>query len=122
MAKILVCEDEEGLRKLYDYLLTKRGHEVVLHEDGKQATPEYLKEHSIDLLITDLVMPNREGLSTIQHVRRADPEFPIICISGGLPTRRSELLNMAANAGASALVPKPFKNQDLIEILEEFGF
>ncbi|MGE5270979.1 MAG: response regulator [Thiohalocapsa sp.] len=113
MATIIVVDDEPDLRRLVRYVLEDAGHTVIEFVDGRGAI-EHLKRESADLLITDIFMPNFEGLETIRMVRTLRPELPILAISG-LLNERSDYLGVAARFGADATLRKPFEPSELIE-------
>jgi CheY-like chemotaxis protein len=108
MKRILLIEDDENIRKMLRLALEGYGYEVTEACDGKQGLESY-KASPADLVITDLVMPEKEGLETIQDLRKAHPHVKIIAMSGGSRSNAGENLKMAKLLGASALVSKPFE-------------
>ena len=117
MATIIIIDDEEGLRKMLRHSLENLGH--VIHEapDGRRGV-ELVKSHSPDLIITDILMPEQEGLETIRLVRRSAPDIPIIAISGGGRTARMDFLEVAQEFGANATVSKPFRPREFVQLVE----
>ena len=105
MAKILLIDDDTNLRTMTTMALAAAGHQVVEAKDGKQGV-RLFHEHRPDLVITDLIMPDQEGIETIAQLRRAQPGRPIIAISGGL-THSALYLNIAAKVGAHHTLAKP---------------
>ena len=81
MAKILVIDDEPDIRSIMCRVLETAGHEVVAFGNGSGAI-DHVKREPADLLITDIFMPDVEGLETIREIRRLRPDMPIIAISG----------------------------------------
>ena len=82
MARILIIDDEEKFRKMLRQMLERAGHEVVEAPDGKEGVKLY-REKLTDLIITDIFMPEKEGIQTIKELKRDFPEAKIIAISGG---------------------------------------
>lgn len=119
MAKILIIEDEEDIRSLYKRLLHQAGHDVIEAADGDEGISLYRSELP-DLIITDIIMPGKEGIETIMELRRDFPEVKIIAISGGgqvLPG--SVCLQLAEKLGAAKTLAKPFSKQELLEAVGE---
>jgi hypothetical protein len=102
-ARILVADDEAGVRRFLRAVLEEGGYEVVEAADGKQALQEALAGR-VDLVITDLVMPEQEGIETIQALRRDVPGVGIIAISGAF---EGQFLKTALLLGADAGLSKP---------------
>jgi CheY-like chemotaxis protein len=115
-ARILVVDDEEGVRSLLRHLLTAAGHYVVEATNGKDAT-EKLKAEHIDLMITDLVMPEREGIETILELHRTRPDLGIIAMSGAFG---GQFLRAARLFGARATLAKPIDPDVLLAEVEGF--
>ena len=108
-ARILVADDEPAIRGFLRKLLESAGYEVVEASDGKQVLLRVRTEH-VGLVITDLVMPEKEGIETIQALRREFPGVGIIAISGAF---EGECLGAARMLGAHAVLNKPV-NIDLL--------
>ena len=113
MAHILVTDDDLEIRQLLCLLLRRDGHEVVEAADGAEAL-RALREAPFDLLLCDLVMPNKEGLETIRAARRAFPGLRIVAMSGGMRGGR-DFLKVARLLGADAVLAKPFSGQELLD-------
>jgi len=109
-ARILVADDEAGVRKLLRTALEDRGYEVVEAEDGKEALKE-ARAGRLDLVITDLVMPEQDGIETIQALRREVPGVGIIAISGAF---QGQFLKTAQLLGADAALSKPVSTDLLL--------
>ena len=77
-------------------------------------------KENIDLVITDIIMPNKEGLQVIKEFRRKNSILPIIAISGGGHTKNENFLNAADELGASAILPKPFRLKKIIELVKHY--
>lgn len=116
MAKILLIDDDEALRRVLSKALGHAGHSVIQASDGQQGI-EIARVTSVDLVVTDLIMPVREGVETILCLRREKPALPIIAISGD--GSNSELyLEIAAKIGAKRILPKPFTPPELLELID----
>lgn len=111
MSQILVIDDDSLLRTTLRAVLERMGHQVVLAEHGQRAVQimnEPLK--SPDLVITDMVMPEMDGLEVIHYFRMHHPNIPIIAISGEMP---ESFLHLAGRLGARATMRKPLQNAEL---------
>ena len=105
---ILVVEDNSGLREALVAVLENSGHAALGASNGKVALA-YARQHPIALLITDLIMPEQEGIETIRLFVREFPDIPIIAISGN-----PEYLPAAKHIGAVVVLAKPFGHADLL--------
>ncbi len=119
MSLILVVDDEQPIRELVQTLLEMHGYEVVQAADGRAALA-LLRETSPDLLVTDIFMPEMEGLEMIQKVRALHPTLGIIAMSGGVPRGPgANYLKMAKAFGAMRMLEKPFTAAQLIAAVRE---
>jgi DNA-binding response OmpR family regulator len=119
MKAILLVEDELLLREGVMENLEAHGYTVIGAGDGKEAL-EWLDQTEISLIITDLVMPNMNGVEFIKQVRLKYPKVPIIVSSGSTDTVRSRLGISNINVpGASASIMKPFKSKELVDLVEK---
>jgi DNA-binding NtrC family response regulator len=118
MASILVVDDEEQMRTLLEMLLTRAGHEVVTASNGREGMQRY-RARPMDLVITDLIMPEREGVETIIELARGYPLCKIIAMSGGGRVGSQDYLPLAGSLGAHATLAKPFSNERLLKIIQE---
>lgn len=108
MKKILVIDDDLQFNKMVCMILVDAGYEVRSAYDGSEGVKMFRQERS-DLVITDLYMPEKEGLETIMELRQEDSRIKILVMSGGSPhMNMSEMFNMAELFGADAALPKPF--------------
>ena len=112
--RILVVEDEETVRFLISSALEKVGHTVAEAENGVEAE-RLLKAQTFDLVITDLIMPERDGLETIRYLRAHHPEVKIIAVS--TPSTLM-LLECARLLGAHGTLAKPFTLMDLEQAVD----
>jgi DNA-binding response OmpR family regulator len=112
--RILVADDDEAIRKLFGSILSAAGYEVVQAEDGAQAL-KLIGDRPFDVLITDLVMPNREGLEIIRAIRKGRSRLKIIAVSGALG---GSFLGVAAALGADLALAKPVGPAELVAAVE----
>jgi len=113
---ILVVEDDELQRRLLKSQLERMGHRVFEAADGNQALRVYHSE-SIEVVITDVMMPDRDGLELILELKRSVPDLPMIAISGGMSMANYDPLPLARLFGASVL-SKPFSQKELESVLD----
>jgi CheY-like chemotaxis protein len=119
MRRILLIDDEEKIRSVLQTLLTRAGYEVVPAEDGQKGLRRF-REQPMDLVITDIVMPDKEGLSTIRELHRDFPKLPIIALSGGGVAAGAEAyLNIAQKLGARRVFEKPVEFPVLLQAVQE---
>lgn len=119
MARILVIDDEANIRSLYKRILEQAGHDVREAVDGSQGTTLY-RQHGDDLVITDILMPQKEAIETIMELRRDFPQVKIIAISGGGQTMcSSTCLHLAKGLGAVKTLAKPVSRQELLNAVQE---
>lgn len=114
MARILVVEDNPDLGDVLSTFIRSVGHTVTLCNDGHTALDTINEEH-FDLVITDMFMPDLDGLDILRETRRVAPDTPVMAMSGGsrlLP--RFDPLNYARKLGAVAILHKPFRRADLL--------
>jgi DNA-binding response OmpR family regulator len=111
---ILLVDDDDGVRRFMHRTLTQAGYEVEDAANGELAVQAYRRRPS-DLVITDIVMPDKEGLQTVRELRNLTPPAKIIAISGGGFGRAADYLEMAIMFGAARVLSKPFTSQELIE-------
>ena len=114
MAHVLVVDDEDQMRKLIRLLLQQKGHTVVEASNGKKAI-QHLQEAEIALVISDVVMPDMDGLELIREIRRTHQRIKILAISGAGREGPGLYLNIAEKFGADAILMKPFAPDQLIE-------
>jgi two-component system, chemotaxis family, chemotaxis protein CheY len=112
MAKILVIDDDAMVRDTIVRILARNGHGVVFAGDGRRGL-ELFESEQPDLVITDIIMPEREGLETIRAIHRLRPEAKIIAISGGGRVGHVDFLTLAAKLGAREIIAKPFDPSEL---------
>ncbi|MFC1661647.1 response regulator [Gemmatimonadota bacterium] len=113
MARILVIDDEDAIRGVLKRILSMAGHEVVEAEDGDVGT-RLFEASDFDLVITDLIMPEKEGIETILDLREGHPDVRILVVSGGHSLDKTGSLEDAEALGADASLAKPFSVEELL--------
>lgn len=116
MAHILVIDDENDIRTMIAMVLQHEGHEVTEAENGKVGMARF-RAKPADLVITDLVMPEQEGVETIIQLRREFPQLPIIAMSGGM-SRSETYLDICRRLGVSGTLAKPFGMAELLKMVK----
>jgi CheY-like chemotaxis protein len=118
MVRILVVDDDDAVREVLGESLEAAGHEVRTAADGGRAI-RIAAEWPPDVVVTDIVMPEKEGLETIIELRRTHPAVRIIAISGGGVVGPDDYLVPAEGLGADRCLAKPFRLGELSELIEE---
>jgi CheY-like chemotaxis protein len=113
MTRILVADDDEHLRTVLRIVLETEGYEVETVRDGNDAIRAQ-EERPADVLITDVFMPERDGLETLEYFRARNPRMPIVAISGAKYLQKTDYLKVAQHAGANAVLRKPFDTNELL--------
>lgn len=114
---ILVIDDETALREILSQVLTDAGYRVAGAANGKEAS-RLLSTAAFDIVLTDVIMPEKDGMQVISEVRKKFPEVRIIAMSGGGHVSRDQYLKIAKGLGAHAVLEKPFPNKQLLETIE----
>jgi CheY-like chemotaxis protein len=117
MAAILLVEDDDVLRRLIHRMLERAGHEVHDAGNGSEALRLFAQVH-IDLVITDLVMPDKDGLGTIVELKKLNPMVRIIAMSGGWGGDTELYLRIASHLGVMRALAKPFLEADLLQAVQ----
>lgn len=118
MAFVLVIDDEELARFTIKEVLEGYGHTVIEAADGVKGIAAF-HDNNVDLIITDIIMPEKEGVETIIELKQEAPELKIIAISGGGRTRNLDFLKLAGEYGADKVMAKPFSAEDLMNAVNE---
>jgi CheY-like chemotaxis protein len=115
MALILVIDDMASMRDLVRRMLERAKHTVIEAEDGERGLAVFAQQGPA-LVITDLLMPKKEGIETIQQIRRSRPDAKIIAMSGSDDLRcDNQYLDAAKKLGADAVLAKPFRPATLVD-------
>ncbi len=118
MARILIIDDEERVRRTLRRMLEPAGHEVVEAADGREGVELY-KEDSVDLVLMDLIMPEKEGIQAAAELRHYDPEVKIIAISGGGRIGNFQVLRIAQKFGIEHALAKPIRMAKLLAMVKD---
>ncbi len=118
MATILIIDDDEATRGTIALLLANAGHEVMEAGDGK-AGIECYRTHAYDLVFTDMIMPEMEGLEVIAEIRRLNPRARLVAMSGGAAVSPQAYLRLAGHLGADRTLLKPFTAARLFATVAE---
>jgi len=118
MAKILVIDDEQQAREMMKEMLAREGHEVVVAAEGSEGI-RIFREQKPDLVVTDLIMPKKEGIETIMELKSIIPGIKIIAVSGGGRYDPKDSLKMAKDLGADLVFKKPFERKVFIAAVKE---
>jgi DNA-binding response OmpR family regulator len=113
LRRVVVADDEPGLRLLLSATLTGAGYDVLQATNGLEAV-HLCETGDVDLLLTDLVMPDHEGLETIRRMRLERPTIPIVAMSGAFD---GGFLEVAREMGAAAVIQKPFTPDQVIKVV-----
>ena len=112
--RVLIIDDDDLVRQTLRRVLESVGFQVVEAADGRQGTLLY-RSDPVDLVITDLLMPVKEGFETIRELRQINADAKIIAISGGGRAGGADFLEMAKKLGADRVIAKPFRPAELVE-------
>ena len=118
MARILVIDDEPYILLMLKKMLERVGHTVDMAVNGEEGLETFQKTPA-DLIITDIVMPEKEGLETIRELKKQHPMLKIIAISGGGRIDSREYLTSARLFGADLIFQKPFKQKEILEAVKK---
>jgi len=116
MVKILVIEDDDSFRNVLVQMLSKSGYDVRQAGDGNQAL-EVCAQFDPELVLTDIIMPDKEGLETIQELLALNPALKIIAMSGGGKFGPDSYLPLALKLGAKASLQKPFMREEMLNTI-----
>jgi DNA-binding NtrC family response regulator len=118
LKKILIIDDEELILHFLEQVLTEEGYHVITASNGEKGL-ELFQAQSADLIITDLVMPVKDGLKTIIELQEIDPNIPIVAISGGGTIAKERYLNVAGCLDNVKAMAKPFTRADILKVVRE---
>lgn len=118
MVKILVIDDNEAFRTTICLWLKRNGYEVFEAGDGKAGIKQ-LQKQPVDLVLTDILMPEQDGLETIPTIKEIAPATKVIVMSGGMMDGRVDFLPVAIKLGADHALHKPFNGTDLLAAVKK---
>lgn len=114
MATVLIIEDDNEVREFLESLLERAGYRTATAANGKEGV-ELFRTTEVDLVITDIIMPEKDGIETIMDMKRTRPTLKVIAISGGGRAEPENYLHSARLLGADRTIKKPFTNEDILE-------
>jgi len=114
---ILVVDDDEMLRSFVKELLKLNNYTVSEAADGKAGIKEF-RENTPDLVITDIIMPEMEGISFIRKLREFNEDTPIIAITGNIHGHMDEYLEISSKIGANEILRKPVKSKEFLDAID----
>lgn len=117
MAKILLVEDDDLVRDMLTQVLQRASHQVICAANGEEAT-ECLKKAEPDIMVTDIIMPKKSGITLISEVKNRHPDLEIIAISGGGRLDPTGYLDLSETIGASVSFEKPIDNTALLMAID----
>ena len=118
MARILIIDDEPQIRSMLKLMLEREGYEVVEAPDGVEGIKVY-RQNPADLIITDLIMPNKDGIGMIIDLKKEFPNVKIIAMSGGGLNKPDGYLKGAKKLGAACTLTKPIDREKMLEAVRE---
>ena len=119
MAAVLLIDDDDFTRRTLSRALERQGHRVTTTENGRQALSKLRTEPAIaDLVMTDIMMPDMDGLELIRELRLARPDVKIIAMSGGSSVNRMNFLPTAKMLGAHETLPKPCSGAEIAAAIQ----
>jgi len=115
---ILVVDDDDMMREFVKELLRANNYTITEADNGKAGLKEF-RENTPDLVITDIIMPEMEGISFIRELRSYNKDIPIIAMTGNVHGRMEEYLDISAKLGADEILRKPIKSQQFLEAINK---
>lgn len=120
MTTVLVIDDDDDVRSVLQDVLTRNGYDVTGAADGNQGL-EQLRRKTYDIVITDILMPEKEGIETIIELRKNWPKTRILAISGGGVGSAGTYLTLAEKLGAHMALTKPIRIQTLLDAMKKLS-
>jgi DNA-binding NtrC family response regulator len=118
LKRILVVDDEAQIRTMLTQMLEQEGYTVFTAENGEEGLA-MVGRHAFDLVVTDMIMPVKDGLKFIMELIRDYPDLKILAISGGGAIKAERYLTMAGYLGDIATLEKPFKRDAFLELVRK---
>ena len=118
MARILIIDDEPQIRSMLKLMLEREGYEVVEAPDGVEGIKVY-RQNPADLIITDLIMPNKDGIGMIIELKKEFPDVMIIAMSGGGLNKPDGYLKGAKKLGAACTLTKPIDREEMLKAVKD---
>lgn len=114
---VLIVDDDRQLRIALKIILQREGYDVSEAADGYGAVHNVAAADGYDIVLMDIIMPNKEGIETILELRRKRPDMKIIAMSGGARSHGFDPLKLARDCGANFTIAKPFEPRDIRELI-----
>jgi len=118
MARILIIDDEPQIRSMLKLMLERDGYEVIEAPDGVEGIKVY-RQNPADLIITDLIMPNKDGIGMIIELKKEFPDVMIIAMSGGGLNKPDGYLKGAEKLGAACTLTKPIDREEMLKAVKD---
>jgi len=118
MARILIIDDEPQIRSMLKLMLERDGYEVIEAPDGAEGIKVY-RQNPADLIITDLIMPNKDGIGMIIELKKEFPDVMIIAMSGGGLNKPDGYLKGAKKLGAACTLTKPIDREEMLKAVKD---
>ena len=118
MARILIIDDNEEIRRLLRRVLESAQYEILEAGDGDEGLKR-VEEEPVDLVITDIFMPEKDGLEMLREMRKTHPGMRVIAMSGGGQLGNMDILRMARSFGAFRVMAKPFNFREMLQAVSE---
>lgn len=118
MAHILIIDDDLSIQTLFKRFFEKKGYLVDVSNDGHDGLRK-VAEKAPDLVITDIMMPDKDGLEVVLSMRKECPDLPVFAISGGMRMAPMDFLPLVKKFGARRVFYKPVELEDLLTAVEE---
>ena len=118
MKEILIIEDDPQFQRMLFDLLKIEGYQVYTANNGKEGISQF-KKHKPDLVISDIIMPEKEGTETIIELKTIFPDIKIIAVSGGGRTSYIDYLQTVKEFGVDATFSKPFNHKDFLQTIRK---
>ena len=115
-ARILIIDDDAAVSRTLSLILSRAGHQVTTATSGRKGL-ELLSQDGFDLVLTDIIMPELDGIEAIRRIRNDHPGLRIIAMSGGGQIDKADFLHMAEALGADRVLEKPVRSERLLELV-----
>jgi DNA-binding NtrC family response regulator len=118
LAEVLLIDDDDLIRESLEAALLHYGHEVRLANGARMAF-DMIAQKAPQVVVTDIMMPDIDGIGVVQEVKKRWPKLPVIAISGGGMSPSDDILTMASVLGATATLSKPFDIAELSQLITQ---